>query len=67
MCFTKLSPQKSNIVLSNDFCEFQFGEEFVDSCDYINEEKLLDTKINHTDLSLIQFNIRGLLSKQTSY
>ena len=39
--------------------------DLVDTCDYIDEDKVQDIEITKQDLSVLQWNIQGLLSHET--
>ena len=62
MCFTKLKDGIDN--LNQALTEFYFDTDYTDNCDYLEQESLKEVPINHEDLTVIQINIRGLISKQ---
>ena len=64
MCFTKL--KKSNLdKLDHEVQHLYFGNDYIDNCDYLEQDELKDIKIYDTDLSILQLNIRGLIGKQS--
>ena len=50
--------------LNNLVKEFEFGDDWSDECDYVEEEDIREIVIENSDLSVIQLNIRGLFGKQ---
>ena len=44
--------------------EFEFGNDYIDNCDYLDTEEFREVQISPKDLSIVQLNIRGLIGKQ---
>ena len=63
MCFTKLHATKVDL-LNNQVKDFFFGTDYVDNRDYPEEHDVKEVSIKKNDLSIIQLNICGLISKQ---
>ena len=63
MCFTKLHSSKRDKI-NNEIKEIFFGTDYTDNCDYLDEDEIKEVTINKNDLSIIQLNIHGLVSKQ---
>ena len=63
MCFSKILKEKPPMVHFPD--EFKLSDEFESSCDYVELESRNELTPKTGSLTLIQLNIRGLLSKTT--
>ena len=63
MCFTKVKNRRVDN-LRQDVVDLDFGNDFIDNCDYLDNDELKDIKITKNDLSILQLNIRGLINKQ---
>ena len=63
MCFTKV---KSCCLdkLQQEITDLDFGDNFIDNCDYLDHDEFKEVTINRNDLSIIQINIRGIINKQ---
>ena len=66
MCFNEPCKEKHNM-LNNMVKEFEFGDEWSDECDYVEEDDFREIVIENSEnieKSIIQLNIRGLFGKQ---
>ena len=63
VCFTKLAQSKLD-KLQHEIQHLDLGFDYSDNCDYLEQEELKKVKINDSDLSVLQLNIRGLIGKQ---
>ena len=61
MCFSKMSKEKLDVAQILD--SVKLSDEFEGSCDYIELESRKGLTSNPKNLTLIQLNIRGLISK----
>ena len=64
MCFTKLAPKLDK--LNQLMTKFNFGNDLIDKCDYLDHDEMIEVKISESDLSIIQWNVRGLMNKQST-
>ena len=64
MCFSKMSKEKLDIVKILD--NVKLSDEFEGSCDYIELESRKGLTSDPKNLTLIQLNIRGLISKTSA-
>ena len=53
--------------LGQEILDLQWGCNFEDKCDYINDHELKEIDIGKNDISIVQLNIRGLIGKQISF
>ena len=62
MCVHKIIPRRDQ--LGRQVRELSFVDPTDDKCDYLELDSCTDLKIEDTKLSIMQLNIRGLVSKQ---
>ena len=56
MCLTKL--KKPNLdKLDHEVQHLYSGSDYIDNCDYLEQDELKEVKINDADLSILQLNI----------
>ena len=71
MCLTRPQHHVHNRqhydVLGQDILDLQWGGNFEDKCDYINDHELRETDIGKNDISIVQLNICGLIGKQKDF
>ena len=69
MCITNLPPVNTtkHDNLNNERLDLQWGKNYEDNCDYIELDDLSGVSIGNTDISIIQYNIRGILSKNSDF
>ena len=71
MCLTRpqhyVHNQQHYDALGQEILDLQWGCNFEDKCNYINDHKLKEIDIGKNDISIVQLNIRGLIGKQISF
>ena len=63
MCFTKIASVLPINNLNQQLLDLKFGDDFSDNCDYLDIAEVKDVNIGDNDISVIQLNIRGAISK----
>ena len=63
MCFTKTKAALPLDNLNQQLLDLKIGDDFTDNCDYLDIAEVKDVNIGDNDISVIQLNIRGAISK----